>query len=124
MADPHNFNRYLATALVACAVATSSQAEELTIDRLFDTPSLGGPTIIGLKISPDGKRITYLQGKADNKDRLDLWEYDIRERHSRILIDSRVGGLPSFINRFRLIGALRKTKNICATQNSRPQRQL
>ncbi len=63
-------------------------AAELTIDRLFDAPALAGPTIVGLKISPDGSRVTYLQGKAEDKDRLDLWEYDIREGRARILVDS------------------------------------
>jgi dipeptidyl-peptidase 4 len=61
---------------------------ELTIDRLFDAPALAGPTIAGLKISPDGSRITYLQGKVQDKDCLDLWEYDIREGRTRILVDS------------------------------------
>ncbi len=61
---------------------------ELTIDRLFDAPALAGPTIAGLKISPDGSRITYLQGKVQDKDCLDLWEYDIREGRANILVDS------------------------------------
>jgi dipeptidyl-peptidase-4 len=60
----------------------------LTIDRLFDAPALAGPTITGMKISPEGSRITFLKGKADNKDRLDLWEFDIRDGSSRILVDS------------------------------------
>jgi dipeptidyl-peptidase 4 len=67
---------------------TASHAE-LTIDRLFDAPALAGPTIVGVKISPDGSRITYLQGKPEDKDCLDLWEYDIREGRARILVDSR-----------------------------------
>ena len=90
MADSRNSGRYLAPALVACAVAAAPQAAELTIDRLFDAPALAGPTIVGLKISPDGSRVTYLQGKPEDKDRLDLWEYNIRERHARILVDSKV----------------------------------
>jgi hypothetical protein len=63
--------RYLAPALVACAVAatTATPAAELTIDRLFDAAALSGPTIIGLKVSPDGSRVTYLQGKTEDKDR-------------------------------------------------------
>ena len=61
---------------------------ELTIDRLFDAPALAGPTIAGLKISPDGSRITYLQGKVQDKDCLDLWEYDIRKGRANILVDS------------------------------------
>ncbi len=63
-------------------------AEQLTIDRLFDTPSLAGPAAVGLKISPDGTRVTYLQGTPGNKDRLDLWEYSLREGRARVLVDS------------------------------------
>jgi dipeptidyl-peptidase-4 len=90
MGDSRNSGRYLAPALVACAVAGASQAAELTIDRLFDAPALAGPTIVGLKISPDGSRVTYLQGKTEDKDRLDLWEYNIREGRARLLVDSKV----------------------------------
>ncbi len=88
MVESRNSGRYLAPALVACAVATAPHAAELTIDRLFDAPALAGPTIVGLKISPDGSRVTYLQGKPQDKDRLDLWEYNIREGRSRLLVDS------------------------------------
>src|SRR5579859_4975685 len=91
MTDSRNSGRYLAPALVACAVATATgaNAAELTIDRLFDAPALAGPTIVGLKISPDGARVTYLKGKAEDKDRLDLWEYNIRDGQARVLVDSR-----------------------------------
>src|SRR5271170_5543720 len=89
MAESRNSGRYLAPALVACAVATAPHAADLTIDRLFDAPALAGPSIVGLKISPDGTRVTYLKGKPEDKDRLDLWEYNIREGHARILVDSR-----------------------------------
>jgi dipeptidyl-peptidase-4 len=88
MAESRNPGRYLAPAIVACAVATTPQAAELTIDRLFDAPALSGPTIVGLKISPDGSRVTYLQGKANDKDRLDLWEYNLRDAQARVLVDS------------------------------------
>jgi dipeptidyl-peptidase 4 len=89
MTDSRNSGRYLAPALVACAVATGASSAELTIDRLFDAPALGGPTIVGLKISPDGSRVTYLKGKADDKDRLDLWEYNIHDGQARVLVDSK-----------------------------------
>jgi dipeptidyl-peptidase-4 len=68
----------------------ASHAAELTIDRLFDAPALAGPAVVGLKISPDGTRVTYLQGKPEDKDRLDLWEYDVREGCARMLVDSNV----------------------------------
>src|SRR6202166_558917 len=88
MADSRNSGRCLAPALVACAVAGAPHAAELTIDRLFDAPALAGPTIVGLKISPDGSCVTYLQGKPEDKDRLDLWAYDIGQGRARILVDS------------------------------------
>jgi dipeptidyl-peptidase-4 len=88
MVESRNPGRYIAPAIVACAVATAPQAAELTIDRLFDAPALAGPSIIGLKISPDGSRVTYLQGKSSDKDRLDLWEYNIRDAQTRVLVDS------------------------------------
>src|SRR5271167_3784384 len=90
MAESRNSGRYLAPALVACAAATAPHAAELTIDRLFDAPALAGPSIIGLKISPDSSRVTYLQGKPEDKDRLDLWEYDLHDGCARILVDSKV----------------------------------
>jgi dipeptidyl-peptidase 4 len=88
MTDSRSSGRYLAPALVACAVASAPNAAELTIDRLFDAPALTGPTLVGVKISPDGARVTYLQGKPEDKDRLDLWEYDIRQSRARMLVDS------------------------------------
>jgi dipeptidyl-peptidase 4 len=88
MVESRNPGRYLGPAIVACAVATAPHAAELTIDRLFDAPALAGPSIVGLKISPDGSRVTYLQGKTNDKDRLDLWEYSIRDGQARVLVDS------------------------------------
>lgn len=38
-------------------------AKELTIDRIYSSPSLAGQTPRSLKFSPDGSRVTYLQGK-------------------------------------------------------------
>jgi dipeptidyl-peptidase 4 len=90
MAESRTSGRYLAPALVACAAASAPHAAQLTIDRLFEAPALSGPSIVGLKISPDATRVTYLQGKPDDKDRLDLWEYDLLERRARILVDSKV----------------------------------
>jgi dipeptidyl-peptidase-4 len=80
--------RHWVPVLMACAVTGTAAAAELTIDRLFDAPALSGPTILDMKVSPDGSRVTYLQGKTDQKDRLDLWEYNIKDAAARILVDS------------------------------------
>ena len=66
----------------------SSRAAELTIDRLFDAPPLSGPTILSMQLSPDSSRVTYLKEKPERKNRLDLWEYDIRSGQNHLLVDS------------------------------------
>jgi dipeptidyl-peptidase-4 len=88
MTESCSSDRHLAPDRVACAVVASANPAELCIDRLFDAPALSGPAIVGLQISPDGTRVTYLQGRAEDKDRLDLWEYNIRDRHARVLVDA------------------------------------
>ncbi len=73
----------------ALLVAGHLSARELTIERILAAPDLGGPSLRAPQISPDGQRVTFLQGKADNKDQLDLWEYDLVVRRSQLLVDSR-----------------------------------
>jgi dipeptidyl-peptidase-4 len=63
-------------------------AAELTLARLFDDPPLTGPTPRTLKLAPDGSRVTFLRGRADDQNRLDLWEYRIAARSERLLVDS------------------------------------
>ena len=87
----HNNNALvpaLALSFFGCALAMKGGAGELTIDRLFDSPALGGPSIAGLRVSPDNTLITYLQAKSEDKNRLDLWQYDIAARRSQLLVDA------------------------------------
>src|SRR5215831_3993903 len=74
--------------LAVCA-ASVAHAEQLTIPRIFGVPDLVGPRLQSPQISPDGKYVTYLQGKPDNKDQLDLWGIDVRTGRAAILVDSR-----------------------------------
>lgn len=67
---------------------TTLAAEELTLERLYGSPSLGGDAIEALQLSPDGSRVTYLKGKDDNLLQLDLWEYNIADGEHRLLVDS------------------------------------
>lgn len=41
-----------------------------------------------MQLSPDGSRITYLKEKPEQRNRLDLWQYDTRTGHERLLVDS------------------------------------
>ncbi len=69
-------------------MATHAQSDLLTIERIIASPSLSGPSIRELKISPDGQRVTFLQGKMDDREQLDLWEYHVGEAERRLLVDS------------------------------------
>ena len=76
--------------LATLAAAAGVRAEQLTIDRIFDGGSLAGPTPIKLKIAPDGARVTFLRAKADDQTTFDLWEYNIKDGATRLLVDARV----------------------------------
>ncbi len=76
--------------IILIAMSSSATAEKLSIERLFTAPDLSGPSLRSPKISPDGRLVAYLRGKSSNKDRLDLWAYDIARREHRLLVDSAV----------------------------------
>lgn len=79
----------LAIALgLALTFTGALSAEELTVERMYDSPALEGETIKGLKMAPDGSRATFLRGKTSDYERLDLWEYHIQDGKTRLLFDS------------------------------------
>ena len=49
----------------------------LTLQRIFGDPDLNGPAPLQLKLSPDGKFVSYLKAPEDNFEQLDLWVYNI-----------------------------------------------
>ncbi len=67
---------------------TRAHAEKLTIERLFAAPDLSGPSLRSAQISPDGRFVAYLKGSERDKDRMDLWAYDIGQRHHHLLVDA------------------------------------
>ena len=69
-------------------LSTALNAETLTIERIFSSPSLDGNAPRSLKVSPDGQRVTFLKGKQTDYERLDLWEYHIESGQTRMLFDS------------------------------------
>ncbi len=76
--------------LAAMTLAPAVHAEKLTLEALSGGGSLSGPSLMRPAISPDGKRVTFLRGKADNRFQLDLWELDIASGETRLLVDSKV----------------------------------
>ena len=75
-------------AAAALLLSVPAAAEELTLERLFQSPSLSGPTPRMLKLSPDGRLATLLRNRPDDRDRFDLWAVDTATGQSRMLVDS------------------------------------
>lgn len=74
-------------------LSATAQASELTLERIFDSPSLDGSAPMSLKVAPDGQRVTFLKGKQEDYDQLDLWEYHIASGETRLLFDSNALGV-------------------------------
>src|SRR5690606_21302092 len=47
-------------------------------------------TLMKPQVAPDGSRVTFLRGKDADRNRLDLWVYDVASGQTRMLGDSRV----------------------------------
>ena len=60
----------------------------LTPEIIHSNPSLDGPSLRRAKISPDGKFVTVLQGRADDAGQQDLWAYDLETGEGRLLVSS------------------------------------
>nr|WP_040571407.1 S9 family peptidase [Shewanella benthica] len=83
----------------ACSTITSTTNAEkersfeggatpLSIERLYASPALAGTSPRGLKLSPDGKRVTYLAGRKDDQYFYDLWQMDVASGKKSILVDA------------------------------------
>jgi dipeptidyl-peptidase-4 len=64
-------------------------ADSLTIERLHSDPELSGASPRNLQLSPDGARVGFLRGRADDQFQLDLWEFNVHDNSMRRLVDSR-----------------------------------
>ena len=64
-------------------------APALTLERVFASPGLDGPAPRQVKLSPDGRWLTLLRNRPDNRERYDLWGYDTTTGGEwRMLVDS------------------------------------
>src|SRR6056297_3547152 len=83
--------RTLTLALLMSSTALAQSPEDsstLTLERIFDAPPLSGPSLRQAKLSPDGTRVTFLRGRQDDGDTLDLWEYNLDLEQTRRLISA------------------------------------
>ncbi len=63
-------------------------AKALDFDRVFASPSLNGAVPRGVKLSPDGRWLTVLRGRAEDRERYDLWGFDRTSGQWTMLVDS------------------------------------
>ncbi len=84
-----------AAMLSAPAIAddhTVTDTPELTFERVFASPSLNGPAPRQAKLSPDGRYLTVLRNRDDERERYDLWGYDRETSEWIMLVDSEALG--------------------------------
>lgn len=79
--------RTLFFVLLVPALAFAQVApEELTLERIFDSPALSGPSLRQATLSPAGDRVLFLRGRQGDAHTLDLWEYNLdQDRTSRLI---------------------------------------
>lgn len=66
----------------------ATAAPPLSLDRLFANPPLLGAAPRALSIAPDGRHIAWLQPRADDQLRFDLWVEDVATGQRRMAVDS------------------------------------
>lgn len=66
----------------------TAPAGDLSLERVFASPSLDGAAPRGVKLSPDGRWLTLLRNRADDRERYDLWAYDRENGQWTMLVDS------------------------------------
>jgi dipeptidyl-peptidase-4 len=76
-------------ACIFLLAATPAFASDIPLERVFSSPALSGPTPRAVKLSPDGRFVTLLKNRPDDKDRYDLWAIDTATRAERMLVDSK-----------------------------------
>jgi len=79
-----------ATLALMLATTAPVHAEKLTLEAMTGARPLSGPTLMKAQVAPDGSRVTFLRGKDNDRNQLDLWEYDIASGQTRLLVDSKV----------------------------------
>lgn len=79
--------------LIAAAPPPGVPQEQLTIERIFASPPISGPTPRKLKLSPDGRYASLLLPRPTDRERYDLWAMDTSTGAKRMLVDStKIGG--------------------------------
>ena len=78
----------LITSILLLTSTFSFSAHGISIERIFQSPSLDGSAPKKIKISPDGKYVTYIKPKKSDFDRYDLWAYEVASGEHVLLFDA------------------------------------
>ncbi|MDE2404077.1 MAG: DPP IV N-terminal domain-containing protein [Sphingomonadales bacterium] len=70
-------------------VSAAASTGALTFERVFGSPGLNGPAPRGVRLSPDGRWLTVLKNRADDRERYDLWGFDRQSGQWTMLVDSK-----------------------------------
>lgn len=77
-----------ATPALAAPPAAAPADGRLTLEALTGDAPLSGPSLLKPKVAPDGSRVSFLRGKERDRNRLDLWAYDIASGKTARLVDA------------------------------------
>ena len=78
----------LSVIAVAFLFASPALADRLTPERVFSDPGIDGSTARNVQLSPDGTLVTWLKGKMDDQNALDLWAADTKGGGPFVLLDA------------------------------------
>ena len=67
-------------------------AQTLEFARVFGSPGLSGPAPRAAQLSPDGRYLTLLRNREQDRERYDLWGYERESGQWRMLVDSQALG--------------------------------
>lgn len=74
--------------LMPADASTPPPPQGLTLEAITGDAPLSGPTLLKPQIAPDGSRVTFLRGKDSDRNRLDLWAFEVATGKTALLVDS------------------------------------
>ena len=81
-------SRLFLAVFLALGLVSAGRAEQLTVERVFAAPDISGPAARGVQISPDGRLVTFLRAKAEDRTVQDLWAMPAAGGEPRRLVDA------------------------------------
>jgi dipeptidyl-peptidase-4 len=79
----------LAIALSPALSHAQSAGKQLTVERIFSSPSLSGASLQGLEWTQDGRRLSYFHPAGEGRDaRKELWVVDAATGRHSVLVDA------------------------------------